>query len=391
MAAAPLKVLRIVTRLDLGGSAVDVMELCEHIDRTKFETHLLCGSVSQLTADDINNLKKSLSGFTIMETLKRDPSPIADFKALLKLYSFIKRGKFDIVHTHTSKAGFIGRLAARMAHAPVVIHTTHGHVFYGFFGKLKTKLFVILEKVGAAVSDRIFCLTELEIKDHLDLGIGRRELFAALPSGIDIETYAAPSVPREETRRRLGIPAGAPVIGTVARLDPIKGGKYLLEAFISIKDADSAPYLLFVGDGECRAELEARARDSEASGRVIFAGLRRDVPDLLHAMDIFVMPSLNEGYGKAIVEAMSAGVPVVATEVGGVPTLIESGTNGLLVPAADAAALAAALVKLISSTETARALSDAAKKKVDEKYSVGAMVRDVEAAYTSLYAQKTGK
>ncbi len=326
-----------------------------------------------------------------METLKRDPSPIADFKALLKLYSFIKRGKFDIVHTHTSKAGFIGRLAARMAHAPVVIHTTHGHVFYGFFGKLKTKLFVILEKVGAAVSDRIFCLTELEIKDHLDLGIGRRELFAALPSGIDIETYAAPSVPREETRRRLGIPAGAPVIGTVARLDPIKGGKYLLEAFISIKDADSAPYLLFVGDGECRAELEARARDSEASGRVIFAGLRRDVPDLLHAMDIFVMPSLNEGYGKAIVEAMSAGVPVVATEVGGVPTLIESGTNGLLVPAADAAALAAALVKLIRSPETACALSDAAKKKVDEKYSVGAMVRDVEAAYTSLHTQKTGK
>jgi len=275
-----------------------------------------------------------------------------------------------------------------MAGAPVIIYSTHGHIFYGFFGKLKTKIFIILEKIGALCSDRIFCLTELEIEDYMKLGIGRREQFIAMPSGVHLEKFRLPKSPPSEIRKQLGIPENAPVVGSVARLDPIKGGKYLVEAFALLRDLNPAPHLLLVGDGEDRAPLEARVCELGVESCAVFTGLRRDVPDLLHAMDVFVMPSLNEGYGKAIVEAMNAGRPIVATAVGGVPTLIRDGENGLLVPPADPAALAAAIRKLLLNPEFARGLAGAALSDAGDKFSVATMNCETERIYLELLHEK---
>ncbi|MFA6450484.1 MAG: glycosyltransferase family 4 protein [bacterium] len=383
-----IKLLRIITRMDLGGSAVDVIDLIKGMNRERFESHLVCGSVSQLDGEELGELKAACASFTLMPELKRNPSPANDIKALWKLYRLIRRERFDIVHAHTSKAGFIGRLAAHLAGAPVVVYSTHGHIFYGFFGKLKTKIFVALEKIGARCSDLIFCLTDLEIEDHLKLGIGWRELFITMPSGVPLEKFESPEKPPEEVKKQLGIPAGSPVIGTVARLDPIKGGKYLVEAFAQLKDIEPAPHLLLVGDGEDRAALEALARELGVGTRARFTGLRRDVPDLLHAMDVFAMPSLNEGYGKAIVEAMCAGRAIVATAVGGVPSLIESGVNGILVPPADSAALAGAIKSILESPEIAGGLSAAALAGAGDKFSVTAMNRATEHVYFQLLVKK---
>jgi glycosyltransferase involved in cell wall biosynthesis len=383
-----IKLLRVITRMDFGGSAVDAADMIFGMDRELIESHLVCGSVSQLSDTELAELRAACASFTVIPELKRDPSPVNDLKALWKLYRFIRRGRFDIVHAHTSKAGFVGRLAARLAGTPVIVYSTHGHIFYGFFSSLKTKIFVVLEKIGARCSDRICCLTELEIEDHCKFEIGRREQFIVMPSGVHLEKYMQPVTPPEEIRKQLDIPGDAPVIGTVARLDPVKGGKYLVDAFALLRGMEPAPYLIFVGDGEDRETLEARVQVLGVESRVRFTGLRRDVPDLLHIMDVFVMPSLNEGYGKAIVEAMCAGLPIVATAVGGVPSLIQNSVNGLLVPPADPEALAAAIKKLLDAPEQSRALARAALAGAGDKFSVSVMNHATERIYINLLQEK---
>jgi len=382
------RLLSIITRLDMGGSAMTVMDIVKFMDGSKYEMHFMCGSVSQLEESELAALKSACASFTVEPELRRDPSPVHDLKALLRIYRFIRRGRFDIVHTHTSKAGFIGRLAARLAGVPCIVHCTHGHVFYGFFGKFKTKIYVFLEKIGALVSDRVLCLTALEVEDHLKLGIGRRELFEVVPSGVHTEQYAVAETPRETVRSRLGIPEAALVVGAVGRLDPVKGVRHLVDAFAQLKGFATEQYLLLVGDGEERTMLETRARELGVGARVVFTGLRRDVPDLLHVMDIYALPSLNEGYGRVLIEAMSAGLPVVASSVGGVPSLIRDGVNGLLVPPAEPDALAAAVTRLAQSPDLARKIADAGKASVDENCSVAAMNRKIELIYSEILSAK---
>ncbi|HOX27705.1 MAG TPA: glycosyltransferase family 4 protein, partial [bacterium] len=379
----PVKVLHIITRLDRGGSAMVMDDIVTGIDKNKFETHLLCGSFNGFSDKEADALKNSCASFRIEPSLKRDPG-FSDVKALFKLYGIIRKGGFDIVHTHTSKAGFIGRIAARAARVPVVIHSTHGHVFYGYFGSLKTKLFILLEKIGAHFCDAVLCLTELEIRDHLKLGIGRRRLFEVVHSGVDIKKFASPASPPSEVRAGLGIKPDATVIGTVARLDPVKGVKHLIDAFGIISSSRNDTILMIVGDGEERDALEALAADKGLSHRVLFLGFREDVPDLLHSMDIYVQPSLNEGYGKSIVEAMSAGLPIVASDVGGIPFLISNGTNGLLVPAGNSSALSDALEKIIFSEDMRKNISRNARESVSDIFSVENMIKKIEETYTRL-------
>jgi len=382
------KVLHVITRMDHGGSATDTRDIITGTDGSRFESHLVCGSLNQLTEEEERQLRSACAGFAVEPSLRRDISPLQDLTALLRLYRLIRDGGFDIVHTHTSKAGFIGRLAAWLAGAPIIVHSPHGHVFYGYFSPLKTKVFILLEKLAARVTDRLLCLTRMEIKDHLKLGVGWRGIFDVLPSGVPLEKFAAPSTPPDAVRRKLGIPPDAIVTGCVARLDPVKGIRHLILAFSLLADIEPPPYLLLVGDGEDREELERLAREKGVAPRVIFAGHRHDVPDLLHAMDVFALPSLNEGYGKAIVEAMCAGRPVVATAVGGVPSLVTNEETGLLVPPANPEALAVVLRRLISDPLSRTRIARAGLRSVSDDFSVEAMNRKLEEIYTNLLATR---
>lgn len=385
-----IKILHIITRMDHGGSADDTVRIIKGVPPEKYESSLLCGSLEQLSETELRELKSSCSSFTIEPSLKRDPKPLSDLRALFRLRRFILNGDYDIVHTHTSKAGIIGRLAARLAGRPVTVHSTHGHVFYGYFGKLKTSLFVFLEKHIATITDRVFCLTEMEIEDHLTLNIGTRGLFSCVYSGVPLEQYATPANPREQTREKLGLPPAALVIGAVARIDPVKGIRHIVEAFKLLHAENPNAHLLLAGDGEDRPELEKLSREYGISDRLHFLGHRTDIADLLHAMDIFALPSLNEGYGKAIVEAFCAGLPVVATRVGGIPALIKDGETGILVPPADPAALANAISRLLNDPALRQQLSAASLRRVSDDLSVEAMIRRHDEIYTELL-QSRGK
>lgn len=367
-----IHVLHIITRLDVGGSTENTVISATRMPRAEFACCLLSGP----TADPPPGLAESLcrAGVQWLQEpyLRRSVRPVADCLALVGLWRRIRTMRPDLVHTHSSKAGFLGRLAARLAGVPHIVHTPHGHIFAGYFSSVLTTAFTWLERLAARWTDRIITLSDDEARDHLRRGIGRPGQFVTIPSGVELETVRSASPVRL-------VPEG-PVVGTVARLVPVKGLQHLIAAAPeTLRRCPQARFLL-VGDGEMRPALEEQARALGLGDRITFTGFREDVPSLLAGMDVFVLPSLNEGMGRVLVMAMALGKPIVATRVGGIPELLGDGEAGLLVPPGDPAALAEAISALLQDPSRAQALGEAGRRRAP-RYSAEAMV----ASLTKLY------
>jgi glycosyltransferase involved in cell wall biosynthesis len=335
--------------------------------------------------------------------LVREVSPWQDGTALRQLVRLMQHEQPHLVHTHTSKAGILGRIAARRAGVPVVLHTPHGHVFHSYGGRLKTQLFVRLERACAPLTDRLIALTESEQREHEELGIGRLGQWTTVHSGVDFGPFRASREQRQSVRAELGLPVDAVVLGTVGRLVPVKGQRFLIDAFARVAARYSGLHLLLVGDGPLREELAARARslglgvrrpDGEsvpctpAVGTVLMPGLRHDVPCLLSAMDIFVLPSLNEGMGRVLVEAMAMELPCVASRVSGIQDVVEDRNTGILVPPRDPDALAQAVRALLECPDQAREMGRRGRRKVVPEFSRERMIEKLQKLYRDLLQEK---
>lgn len=370
-----IRVLHLITRMDVGGSTENTLLSATRMPAGEFA----CRIVSGPTADPPPGLAGALAAAGVawdqVPSLCRSVHPLRDLQALAALIRLIRRAEPDIVHTHSSKAGFLGRLAARRAGVQRIVHTPHGHVFGGYFHPLVARAFMALERRAAAWTDRIVTLSDLEARDHLRHGIGRSEQFVTIPSGVELGPVLAAEP------RRLAV--GRPLIGTVARLVPVKGIEQLIEATPALLRAFPRAAILLVGEGESRPALEARARRLGVAEAVHFAGFRQDVPAVMAGMDLFVLPSLNEGMGRVLVMAMALGKPIVATAVGGVPELLAEGRAGLLVPPADPGALAEAIATLLRDPARARALGQAGRERA-ASYSAESMLAALAALYRDL-------
>ena len=290
------------------------------------------------------------------------------------------------MHTHTSKAGFIGRIAAARAGVPVIVHTPHGNVFHGYFNRWLSRIFVWMERHCARRSDRIIELTPGGIKEHLDEGIGRKEQFRVIFSGIDTAPFDAAIARREETRAALSVAPEDFLVGAVGRLEPIKGFAYFIEAAHRIAAEVPEARFVLVGQGALEAELRRAARP--LAGRFFFTGPREDVPDLMAAMDVLAVPSINEGMGRVLLEAGAAGIPVVASRVGGIPDIVDDGETGLLVRPRDAAALANAVIELRAAPERRHLMGATARAKVVPHFSLESMVEQIENLYEEVLHEK---
>jgi len=372
-----IRVLHIITRLDVGGSTENTVISATQMARGDFRSLLAFGP----TANPPVGLTETLSRFGVdsypITHLVRSIRPIADARAMLEMRAVIRQVGPHIVHTHTSKAGFLGRLAARRERVPHIIHTPHGHVFHGYFPPTITRGIILLERLAARWTDRIVTLTDAEAEQHLALGIGRREQFVTIPSGVDLDEIAS-AVP-------VRLAPHGPVIGTVGRLTSIKGHQHLIDAVPEILRRYPAAHVALVGDGELRQALTGRTRHLGVDGRVIFTGHRENVASLIAGMDVFVLPSLNEGMGRVLVMAMALGKPIVASRVGGVPELLGQGEAGLLVPPADPRALADAICTLLADPVRAKALLEAGRLRAP-RYSAQGMVDSLARLYRELIA-----
>jgi glycosyltransferase involved in cell wall biosynthesis len=305
---------------------------------------------------------------------------VRDVVAFLVLLWRIWREKPDIVHTHTSKAGGLGRLAARMAGVPHIVHTPHGHVFDGHFGRVAAGLFLILERFFVRMTEKLVALTAGEKRDYVDLGVARAEDVPVIPSGVELGDYSAEAPDRPSEKTASGFDPDKRQVGFVGWLLPIKGPAYLLNAMTAVWREHPDAELVFVGQGELENALRAQASFAGCSDRVKFLGWREDIPRIMPLFEVFVLPSLNEGMGRVLVEAMAAGRPIVASRVGGIPDLVHHGENGLLVPPRDDEALAESISLLLSNPALAARMGARGRTRC-HAFGLPAMVAALDALY----------
>ncbi|MBF0571562.1 MAG: glycosyltransferase family 4 protein [Candidatus Omnitrophica bacterium] len=380
---AKIKVLHIITRLDRGGSSINTIETVSRLDPNKFEAFLISGCTNDPDGSIEASLKMKNIRYVFFTDLQREISVWKDIKAYFKLYNFIKRGRFDIVHTHSSKAGILGRWAAKYAGVKRIIHTPHGHIFYGYFGPIQTALFIWLERTTALITDKIITLTNRGKQEHIDFKIAACDKFVTIYSGIDpqAKTVFNSQEKKEQFKEQWHIPQKSFIFGYVGRLDPIKGISYLVDAISRMVRQYPQSHLLLVGDGSERQKLRQKSDALGLNNHISFVGFQKEPDRFIECMDVFVLASLNEGMGRAILEAMAYGKPVIATKVGGVPELVEDGLSGLLVPARDTDAFVAAMIRLIKDRELLQGMGGQAKVRVGDNFSLDKMVRDIEHLY----------
>lgn len=378
--------LHLITRLSLGGPSLNTIDSVVALDRAGWRTILAVGSVG----DEIPVLDQARARgcrTVLLPALTRAVSPARDLLALWQIFRLIRQERVALVHTHTSKAGFVGRLAAWLARVPVVVHTPHGHVFYGYYGPTLTAVFSGLERLAARLTDRIVVLTERGIEEHLARGIGRREQFSVIPSGVDLEAVRRDAPPYEAARGRLGVDPECCLIVGLGRLVPVKGFQTLVKALPLILSVVPSARLLLVGDGPLRADLVAKAQALGVGDRLEMAGAQLDPAPFLAAADLVVAPSLNEGMGRVLVEAMALGRPVVATRVGGIPAVVVEGETGSLVPPDDPPALARAVSELLKDPGLRQRMGEAGRRRA-EQFSLAVMESRLVDLYRGLCAEK---
>ncbi len=386
------KVVHVITRFDKGGSAENTFLTVRNLDEGRYRVLLVKGPSPAGTLEEpevlatqanIEALRAQQVEVVTIGRLVRNLSPLSDLLAFFMLLRVIRRERPDIVHTHTSKAGILGRWAAWFCRCPVIVHTPHGHVFWGYFGPLKTRLFIWTEKATAWFTDAIITLTQQERADHLHLQIAPEEKFAVIHSGVDVGTFLAGRFQPAETKAALGIPPEMTVVGTVGRLTAVKGQEVLLKAVSELIRHGEKIFLVLLGEGELRGALEQLALDLGIAENVRFLGWRPDVARVMSAYDIFCLPSLNEGMGKVLVEAMTLGLPMIASNIGGIKDLVRPGENGLLVPAGDVIALAEAIACLCRDPERRRQMGDAGRQ-MAPLYSSEEMIKKIDQLYRKL-------
>jgi glycosyltransferase involved in cell wall biosynthesis len=376
------RILRIIARMNIGGPAIQATLLSECLDPDRYDTCLVAGTAGFTEGDYLELVGRRLANLEHVPNLGREIAPLRDLTAYRRIAALIREYRPHIVHTHTAKAGFIGRLAARVAGVPVVVHTFHGHVLHGYFSHSKEAMFVRAERALAHASTRLVAVSEQVRSDLLALGIGTPERFEVVRLGLDLDRYANARAQTGALKRELGLAPETPTIGIVARLVPIKAHEVFLDMAAIVARTHPDAVFLIVGDGECRADLEAGALARGLGDRTRFLGWRADLDRIYADLDVVVLTSRNEGSPVALIEAMAAARPVVATRVGGVPELV--GDAGLLAGVNDAPALAAAVQQLLQDRALATCLGIRARSRVIPAFSHERLIADIDGLYQRL-------
>jgi len=379
-------VLHVITRLIVGGAQENTMLTAALLDPSRYAVDVVSGPQTGPEGSLIPEVRARGVHLTILPSLVREVNPVKDAVALVALIRLIRRGRYDVVHTHSSKAGILGRWAACLAGVPIIVHTVHGWGHHDRQHFLVRRLYVLLERATQRITDKLIAVSPRNVEKGLADGIATPEKYVTIRSGIELDRFRSPSRPREALRAELGIPQGSPVVGTVTRLSPQKAPLDFVDAASRVVAQRQEAHFVIVGDGPLRADVEARVTVLGLTERVHLTGLRRDVPDLMHSFDIFALSSLWEGLPRVLPQAMAAGLPIVATAVDGNAEAVTNGVNGFLTPPGDPQAMAVALLRLLQDPTLAGRMGEAGRARTDE-FGARKMVCDIAALYDALLAE----
>ena len=304
-----------------------------------------------------------------------------------EIVKLLRREKFDIIHTHSSKAGILGRWSGRIVGVPVIVHTVHGFAFHDFMPIWKKQLYIFLEQISRSCADFYITVSELNRKEAVQLKLFNFDNSTTIYSGIDL-TKLDRDADLNLVKNQIGIPEKWQTIVSVGRLDRQKSPSFLIDAFAQVVDKYPETLLLLVGDGELRQELESQVSRLNISNKVRFLGSREDVPEILKIADIFALSSLWEGLGRAMTEAMLVGNPVVVPAIYGIPEIVHHHETGLLFEAKNVEQLANNLIYLLEHPEERDRLGQNAKNLTRKLFDGDAMVKQIEAVYEKLLDDK---
>jgi L-malate glycosyltransferase len=370
-----VRVLHVISTLLPGGTEMALLRLIENLDPLVYRFHVACLIGPPALAQEFETAGAPVTSFG----LRRKFDPLC----VLRLWRFVRRERFDLVHTHMDLADYYGAFAARLGGARGLVSTKQNADEFRARRTWKRPPFLALERIAYEAADAVIVVSEglasfLQEVEHLP-----RRKMVIIGNGVD-PRFASRGLPREEARLRLGLASFDPVLGSLGRLAPQKGHRDLLEALPAILEVFPRAGLVIAGEGPSRLDLERAARRLGIEARVAFLGHRRDVPVVLSALDLFLLPSRWEGLPQALLEAMALALPVVAARAVGVADVLRDDESGLLVPTGDPAALAGAAIRVLSDPLLAERLGAEARRRALEHHSLPAVAAEVDALYHSI-------
>lgn len=378
-----MKIIHAITRLDKGGSSTNTLLSVAGLASKGYEVDLLYGRTNEADNSLMQKAKECGVNFIEESSLLRDIHPFSDLKALFKIFFILRKGRYDILHAHTSKAGLICRLAGKLAGIKNIVYTPHGHVFYGYFNRSMTRIIVFVETLLAFMTNKIIGLTSSECNEWLSFGVGKKAQYIEVPSGVDFGLLDSLAEDITVIKERLGIPEDKILIGSVGRFVGVKGYEFFIDAAIEqLKKRDDIAFIL-VGSGELKEKYTQMIFEAKVGNNFFIIPWQDNPAGMISAMDIFVLSSINEGMGRVLVEAMYFEKPVIATCVGGVPGLV-SDKEGVLVEAGSSHLLSGAMDKLFANRDAWGRLGSSAKEKVMRQYSDKIMVDKLDAIYKEI-------
>ena len=381
-----MKILHIITRLIQGGAQQNTVLSCAAQVKSGHEVHLAYGPIYGPEGSLLDEAKVSGAALHEIAPMRRAVNPWHDVRCYFALRKLIRKVKPDVVHTHSSKAGIIGRAAAWAENVPAVIHTVHGLPFHDKQSALVHQLYVSLERWAAKRCHHLVAITPAMADAFKAKGVASEDRFTVIPSGVDLKRFELAADARASARDKLSLDGDVPVVALLARLDPLKGHDDLLDVLPKLRERLPGVQVLFIGDGWRRGHVQERIAKPQAAGGVRLLGFvpHEQMAGVLSAADVKVLPSYQEGQSRTLIEALLCGCGIVAYDVGGIPSICVDGETGKLVPVGDKQALADAIVWMIENPQERRAMVGRGQQLVREKFSADYMTRELEALYRRL-------
>lgn len=392
-----IRVLRIMHRLSISGPTLHAYFLSEHLD-SRFHTKILSGQLSHGEASPEFILRKMKFPVEYLDSMEREINFLKDWRSLQEIRKIIRTYKPHIVHTHAAKSGALGRIAAWLEGVPIIVHTYHGHVFHSYFGFLKTKFFIGLEKMLSRISNGIITISERQFSEIVnDLRVTPPKITHVIPLGFDFDRFEDEGgKKRMAFRQEFGLGEDEIALCLAGRITAIKNHQMFLESLKQVfKLYPKGVFAFIVGDGELREALESFCKmndlpigiSDERKSAVVFTSWRSDMPEVFNGIDICCLTSLNEGTPVTAIEAMFCQKPVVSTDVGGVADVVEDGKSGILTPSQDPSAFSNAIITLIENLPLRRQMGIAARKKAQE-FDVKKLIKSITELYDLLLEKK---
>ncbi len=382
------KILRIINRFNIGGPTYNATFLTKFMDE-EFETLLIGGLPEEDESDSLHIVDEYGVKPLLIPEMKRTPNFRSDRAAYLKIKSIIEEYKPDIVHTHASKAGALGRRAAKKCGVPIIVHTFHGHVFHSYFGKLKTLAIKKIEQRLSKLTTGIIAISERQKEELTEIhNIAPAEKVEVIPLGFDLQKfYIDKQIHRSNFRKEFDIEENTIVIAIIGRLAAVKNHQLFLEAMLEVFEKTKENIKVFiVGDGSEKEKLEdlIESKLSKFKSQITFTGWIQEISSFNHAIDIICLSSVNEGTPVSLIEAQAAGIPIITTNVGGVRDVVENGKTGIIVDSFNPLDFAAAILELTENQKKRSFMSQNGRKFVEDKFTYQRLVEDMKIYYRKL-------